>query len=102
MTVWFISRHPGALHWMKKNQIHFDEHLTHLQSDMIEPGDKVIGSLPVHLAARVCAAGGQYWNLSLELPEQARGKELTAQELDVYEARLERYEVQFFPCITPP
>ena len=91
MTTWFISRHPGALHWMQKNNIHFDQHVTHLDPSIIQDGDVVIGSLPINLAAEICDAGAAYWNLSLFIPESARGKELTAEELDSYDAKLERF-----------
>ncbi|NLY14996.1 MAG: CRISPR-associated protein Csx16 [Gammaproteobacteria bacterium] len=93
MTTWFISRHPGALHWMQSNDIHFDHHLTHLDNEPIQPGDTVIGSLPVNLAAEVCAKGANYWNLSLMLPETARGRELSADELDLYQAKLEAFTI---------
>src|SRR5690554_6914507 len=93
MTTWFISRHPGALHWMQSNDIHFDHHLTHLDNQAIQPGDTVIGSLPVNLAAEVCAKGANYWNLSLTLPEIARGRELSADELDLYQAKLEAFSI---------
>ena len=55
------------------------------------PGDTVIGTLPVNLVARVCARGGRYLHLSLDLPAEARGRELTADELERYGARLEAY-----------
>lgn len=93
MTTWFISRHPGALHWMQTNNIHFDHHLTHWEKEPIAAGDTVIGSLPVHLAAEICTLGAHYWNLSLELPEQARGQELSAEELDLFQARLEAFNI---------
>ncbi|MDO5667635.1 MAG: CRISPR-associated protein Csx16 [Alcaligenaceae bacterium] len=91
MTTWFISRHPGALYWMQKNEIHYDKHVKHLDPSEIKAGDIVIGSLPINLAAVICAVGAEYWNLSLFIPESARGKELSADELDSYDAKLERF-----------
>ncbi|MDR3352276.1 MAG: CRISPR-associated protein Csx16, partial [Zoogloeaceae bacterium] len=49
MTTYFVSRHPGALEWMRKNRIPFDDHVAHLDIERIHPGDTVIGSLPVNL-----------------------------------------------------
>lgn len=94
MTTWFVSRHPGALDWMKQAEIAFDIHAPHLDTQLIEKGDKVIGSLPVNLAAEVCAKGAEYWNLSLNLPEAFRGIELSAQQLKRCAATIERFEVR--------
>lgn len=102
MTTWFISRHPGAERWMKANGIHYDHHLTHLEGQPIAAGDTVIGSLPVNLAAEVCAKGAHYWNLSLILPEGARGRELSADELDLYQARLEAFSISQNPAAPNP
>lgn len=93
MTTWFISRHPGALQWMLAHGPAFDHHVSHLDTARIQPGDTVIGSLPVNLAAEVCARGAQYWHLSLRVPAQARGQELSADELQALGARLERFTV---------
>jgi len=93
MTVFFITRHPGALDWLNRQDISIDITLRHLDFSMIKPGDVVIGLLPVHLAAAVCAAGAEYWHLSMELPYEARGTELTAQEMKTYGARLEQFTV---------
>lgn len=93
MKIWFVSRHPGALHWMQRNSIAFDEHVAHLDPALVQAGDTVIGSLPVNLAAQVCAAGAAYWNLSLHIPAHKRGMELSADELDLFSATLERYDI---------
>ena len=74
-----------------------DRHCVHLDALAVEAGDTVIGSLPVHLAATVCAAGARYINLSLDLPASARGRELTANELIAFNARLEEYAVAAKP-----
>ncbi len=94
MTIWFVSRHPGALAWARQNGIAFDRHVAHLDTIRISAGDKVIGSLPVNLAAEVCARGAEYWNLSLRVAEQDRGRELSAEELQAYNATMEHYEIR--------
>lgn len=94
MKTWFISRHPGALHWMKRNNIAFDEHISHLDPCFVQKGDKVVGSLPVHLAAEICAKGAEYWNLSLNIPKELRGYELSAEQLEQFSATLEKYNIQ--------
>jgi CRISPR-associated protein Csx16 len=93
MTTYFVSRHPGALEWMRKNRIPFDDHVAHLDIERIHPDDTVIGSLPVNLAAEVCARGARYRHLALKLAAADRGRELSAKELEDHEVCLEPYLV---------
>ena len=93
MTTYFISRHPGARDWAAEEGIVVDALIDHLDPNIIEPGDILIGSLPVNLAAKVCARGGRYFNLSLDLPAALRGVELTAQQMRDCGARVEEYQV---------
>lgn len=93
MTTYFISRHPGAIAWAERQNLHVDQQLSHLDVGQIQPGDTVIGSLPVNLAAQVCAAKAAYWHLSLELPAQLRGQELSADDLEHLGARIEAFAI---------
>jgi CRISPR-associated protein Csx16 len=93
MTTFFISRHPGALDWITRQGIAFDRHEAHLDLAAVKPGDIVIGTLPVNLAAEVCALGAAYVHLSLRMAAKDRGRELSAEELDGCEAMLQRYDV---------
>ena len=93
MTTWLITRHPGARQWALEQGLHIDRHCAHLEPALIETGDTVIGSLPVHLAATVCERGARYLNLSLDLPAHARGRELSPEELAAFNARLEAFTV---------
>lgn len=98
MTTWFISRHPGAIAWAAQQGLRIDQHTSHLATEQqVQPGDIVIGTLPVHLAAAVCSQGAQYLNLSLDLPAHWRGRELSAQELYACNARLECFDVRTIP-----
>lgn len=65
----------------------------HLNPDDVQPGDTVIGSLPVHLAAAICDRGARYINLSLDLTKEMRGRELTADDMIRCHARLEEFRV---------
>jgi CRISPR-associated protein Csx16 len=94
MTTTLITRHPGAIEWVARQGLTVDEQLAHLDPTDIQPGDVVIGTLPVNLAAEVCARGGRFFNLSLNVPPEARGKELSADDLERYGARLEEYRVE--------
>jgi CRISPR-associated protein Csx16 len=93
MTTFFVSRHPGAVEWAARKGLAVDERVAHLDTARIQPGDVVIGTLPVNLAAEVCRRGGRYLHLSLELPFALRGRELSADDLERYGARLEAYAV---------
>lgn len=93
MTTYFVTRHPGAVAWAQRHGVQVDRQLAHLDPAVVEAGDTVIGTLPINLAAQVCARGARYLNLSLDLPAEARGHELTADELDAFGTRLEAYVV---------
>ena len=90
----FVSRHQGAIEWARKHPwSRHAEFLPHLDLASVLPGDTVIGTLPVHLAAAVCAKGAKYLHLSIELTAQQRGHELTAEELDDAGAHLVPYKI---------
>ncbi len=95
MTVLFVSRHPGAREWAAEAGITVDVVIAHFDPETVQPGDVIIGTLPVNLAARVCERGGRYLHLSLEVPAEARGKELSAADLYECGARLEEYQVLY-------
>lgn len=93
MSIWFVSRHPGAVTWAKNQNIKVDYWVEHFSAEDIASGDTVIGVLPVNLAAAVCACGARYLNLSLDLPYTLRGKELNEFELLAVGARLEEFTI---------
>lgn len=95
MSTFFLSRHPGAVEWARRQGLVVDQWLTHLEVAQVQPGDTVIGTLPIHLAAQVCVRGGRYLHLSLDVPPQWRGRELTADELEQAGARLEGFSVSY-------
>jgi CRISPR-associated protein Csx16 len=94
MTTFLVTRHPGAIAWAARRGIAVDRQVAHLDPADIQPGDTVIGTLPVNLAAQVCARGARFFNLSLDVPAEARGRELSADDLERFGARLEAYDVQ--------
>lgn len=93
MTTWFVSRHSGAVDWCAAQEFAVDRVVTHLDPDHVKAGDQVIGSLPVHLAAAVCARGGRYYHLRLDVPPERRGDELTRDDMNAFGAQLEEYQV---------
>jgi CRISPR-associated protein Csx16 len=94
MTTYFISRHPGAADWAEAEGFHVDERLAHFDVNSVQLGDRVLGTLPINLVAEVNARGGTYFHLTLVLPADARGKELTADDMRNFGARLEGFAAQ--------
>lgn len=94
MTTYFVSRHAAAVAWAAGEGFHVDRLVAHIDPDVVQPGDVVIGSLPVNLAGEVCARAGRYLHLSLDLTAELRGKELSVQQMQACGARLEEYRVQ--------
>lgn len=93
MTTYFVSRHHGAVDWASRHGFIVDEVVSHMDTSIIKDGDVVIGNLPVHLAADVCSRGGFYFHLTLDVPPEMRGKELTADDMDNLGAKAEEYVV---------
>ena len=94
MAVWFISRHPGAIEWMKSQSIVVDYWVEHLDINQIQAGDIVIGTLPIHLASQVCEKGATFYFLSVNVTREQRGTELTAQQLTEQGCVLQAFHIQ--------
>jgi len=97
MTTYFVSRHVGARQWLARRGVRVDCQIDHLDVADVAPGDTVIGTLPVSLAAEVCTRGARYVHLTLDLPAERRGQELDVDELDSLGAQLRPYLVQLLP-----
>lgn len=94
MTIWLVTRHPGAIEWATRHGVAWDRHVVHLDPCEVAAGDTVIGSLPINLVADICARGAIYFNLSLNLPVHLRGQELDVDDLEHCQAILEKYYVR--------
>jgi CRISPR-associated protein Csx16 len=86
--------------WAAEEGITVDETIEHLDPQKLQAGDIVIGSLPVNLAAEVCARGGRYLHLTLEVPPAWRGVELTTEDMRGFGARREEYGVKRMEKLT--
>lgn len=96
--IYLVTRHPGALEWLRQQVSEPVVHLEHLHTvETIKRGDRVAGNLPIHLVEQICSRGARYFHLQLELPPELRGRELTAEQLNRLNARLVEYIV-FHPC----
>ena len=98
MTTFFVSRHSGALEWLQRHHpdlanraqviAHADRHFF----ARLQPGDVVVGVLPIYLIAKVCERRARYFALSVpKIPPERRGHVLSADELEAYGAHLNEY-----------
>lgn len=95
MTTWFISRHQGAIEWIKQQNIHIDRYENHLEDlKEIQKGDIIIGALPINLAAKICAKGAKFYYLSITLSKEQRGQELSAEEMQKLNCQIKPYYIQ--------
>ena len=93
MATWFISRHTGAIEWAKQQKLPIDHWVPHLDVDAVQSGDTVIGTLPVNLAAQVCAKGAHFVFLVMNLRADQRGRELSPEEMAQAGCSLAEYEI---------
>ncbi|MBJ7556676.1 CRISPR-associated protein Csx16 [Marinomonas spartinae] len=91
-TRYLVSRHPAAITWIKQ-QTQVDKVIDHFDSNLIQPGDTVIGTLPVHIAAEVCERGGKYLHLELTIPSEQRGKELSITVMEQCEPKISEFKL---------
>lgn len=94
MTTWFVSRHPGAIAWIKSQSIMIDCFVEHLDIAQISNGDTVIGNVPLHLAAQICAKGARLICLSVAVPASLRGHELSKEALTHLKCTLQEFRVE--------
>ena len=90
---YFISRHPGALEWAQRNGFENAETVAHFDPAVVQPGDQVIGTLPVHLAGQVCERGGRYFHLSMTVPADRRGTEISADDMEEFGAHIKEFKI---------
>ncbi len=83
-----VTRHAGAKEWIERQGVPVDEVRDHLDVGEVGAGDRVVGTLPAHLAAEVCERGAEYVHLAIDLPAELRGRELSAEDLERLGARL--------------
>lgn len=93
MTTWLVTRHDGARARAEQNGVTVDAAVEHLDVAAVSPGDVVIGTLPVSLAAEVCAKGAAYWHLAMTVPFNHRGRELQPDDMRRFGATLAQYRV---------
>lgn len=107
MTTWLVTRHKGAEKWASMAGVCPDAGcvVASLEPQLVAAGDLVVGTLPINIAADIVARGARYLHLSLNVPPEARGQELSPDDMRKYGARLEEYEIRKtidYPGATAP
>lgn len=93
MTTYFVTRHGGAVEWLRRKGI-AAAIVEHLDPGQVRPGDVVLGTLPVHVVAALNAKGARFKHLAYDTPAELRGRELSADDLERLGARLVEYRVE--------
>ena len=101
-TVWFVTRHSGAIEWAKNAGIAWDRLVGHLDPREVAAGDIVLGTLPMHEAASICQKGAQFWALTLCSGIQDRGREMAPDDFARRGASLRKFTVIEEPGETFP
>jgi len=92
MTTWVVTRHTGAIEWLKGSGVKADKVVTDLEINDPQKGDIIIGILPIQHVATLNQRGVRYFHICLELLPQDRAKELTAQQMRERSAELVEYQ----------
>lgn len=96
MNVLIITRHQATVEWIQST-LHSADAVTvsaHYTPGMEDGCDYVVGILPVNLIAGLCAKGVRYYQIVMDVPQEFRGKELTVEQMDEFQARMFQYYVE--------
>jgi len=94
---WIVTRHHDTVRWIQTatndNSYKQIEHLNQKIVNLMRPGDRVYGVLPIHLIRELLDRGIKYYQIVLpNIPPEKRGKELNLSELR--EAGIRIYHVK--------
>jgi len=90
---YFISRHAGAQDWALAQGIEA-EMVSHFDPSVVKDGDIVMGTLPVQMVAAVVASGARYLHLTMSIPAEMRGKEISSSMMNEMGASLQEFTVK--------
>lgn len=91
----FVNRNAGAQKWAQQNGFADAEIVESFTPDMVEAGDTVVGTLPLHLAAAVHAKGANFIALTMKpVPAELRGTPLSAEQMDELDAAIQPMTVE--------
>jgi len=84
-----ISRHKATVEWIRERYDNIEKVLDHIKSPDDINGEIVIGNIPLHLAYKA----KEIWNVSIDLPPELRGKDLSREQFLKLNPRIEKYKV---------
>lgn len=90
-----VSNVDATLEWLRSHDVFRDFQQVSYLGDLVRtlrPGAIVVGSLPLHLAAKICEKGAEYWYINFRRPRRDN-RNLTAAQL-AESATVERYHVE--------
>lgn len=67
--------------------------MSNLDVATVQPGDVIMGTLPVHLIAEFNKRGAHCWHLTMDVPESMQVGELSADDMDACGAKLGEFRV---------
>ena len=82
-----VTRHKGAVEWLRRNGIEGKVIAHAHESDVV--GEDVIGVLPFHLAY----LANTITTIDMDLPLELRGQDVSPEQMDEFGARLTTYIV---------
>lgn len=94
--IYFVSRHNGAKEWAEKQGMKIDEIQAHIDANFVEKlhdGDLVVGNVPMQFVADICAKGARYIHLTVNVPAEWRGRDLSCADMEALNPLLEEYQV---------
>ena len=98
MKVLIVTRHTATVEWIKSTLLPTDEVsvVVHYAPGMEDSFDYVVGILPMNLVADMYVHNPQirYYQVVMDVPEEYRGKELTIEQMDAFNARFVHYYVE--------
>ena len=98
MKVLIVTRHTATVEWIKSTLLPSDEVsvVAHYAPGMEDSFDYVVGILPMNYVADMYVRNPKirYYQVSMEVPEEFRGKELTIEQMDKFHASLVPYYVE--------
>ena len=96
MKVLIVTRHAATVEWLKSTMLDDNQIMVvaHYTPGMAQGYDYIVGILPIQLVEELCAEGIRYYQVTMDVPEEFRGKELTVEQMDQFGARLVQYNVE--------
>ena len=97
MNTVIVTRHPALVQYLIEEGIITAEEaqnvVTHATPEVVKD-KRVIGVLPIHLAA----LASTYANIAIFTPPELRGVELTLEQVKQYAQPMVEYKVAIFPA----